>query len=160
MDVDPSNPANCTRKSLLPQFTPAHLFFSSYSRCLIRNGLRAQSESRSWTLITVSLICFHHLRIPLPWSYPLFVLKDTGVAPRFVRLAKLFTNSSDSFARFHGNDGPSWRSWLLPASSFARSEDTAGPLFVVEGFHKTEILSVNCAGRLSFVEAFDVRWWQ
>jgi hypothetical protein len=69
-------------KSLLPQSMPTHLCFSSHSRCLIRDALRAQSDSRYWTLITVLSTRFHR-----PWicchihisTLTVVFLKDAGI---------------------------------------------------------------------------------
>ena len=63
MDVDASNSADLSRQ-VSP--TTIHLSFSSYSRCLIRDALRAQCGSSSWVLVPVSSSRFHRLRIPLP----------------------------------------------------------------------------------------------
>ena len=57
--------ADRTRKSILPQFTPAHLSLSSHSRCLIRDALQAQFDSHTWTLITAWSASLHHPWIPL-----------------------------------------------------------------------------------------------
>ena len=70
MDVDPQTQQILLVKSLLSKPTSTHLSFSSNSCCLTRDALRVQSERSSWILITVSSTRFHHLRVPLPWSYP------------------------------------------------------------------------------------------
>ena len=81
MDVGPQTQQTLLVKSLLSQPTSIHLSFSSNSCCLTRDALPVQSDRSSWILITVSSTRFHHLRVPLPWSYPhlsVVFLKDAG----------------------------------------------------------------------------------
>ena len=70
MDVDPQTQQILLVKSLLLQPTSTHLSFSSNSCCPTRDALRVQSDHGSWILITISSTRFHHLRVPLLWSYP------------------------------------------------------------------------------------------
>ena len=81
MDVGPQTQQTLLVKSLLSQPTSIHLSFSSNSCCLTRDALPMQSDRSSWILITVSSTRFHHLGVPLPWSYPhlsVVFLKDAG----------------------------------------------------------------------------------
>lgn len=68
IDVNPSNPVDCTRKSPTA-IHAAHLSISPHSRFLIHDALRAQSDNSSWILVTESLTLFHRLRVLLPESY-------------------------------------------------------------------------------------------
>ena len=76
----------------------------------------------------------------LPYLLTAFHDSIDGVAAPLIHF---FMNSSKSFTRFHRNDGPFRRSWLLREGIDA---DWA------------EVSTMSCAGRLSIVEAFEFRW--